>query len=101
MGPKGDAGPKGDPGTAGLHVVSQTATVASNIAAGQTVSCPAGDVATGGGGHVGSAGIWPAAITRSEPHVTGGKPDGWVVVVANTTPASQEFTAYAICAPGA
>jgi hypothetical protein len=100
-GPKGATGPKGDAGTAKVHVVSRTMTIASNTLQLQNAICPAGEVATGGGGHVGAGGIYPAGLTRSEPHTVNGTPDGWQVIASNTTNAGQEFTVYAICAPAA
>jgi hypothetical protein len=101
IGPKGDAGPKGERGTVGVHVVSRASTISAQILVHRIVSCPDGEIALGGGGHIGSGGISPAAITRDEPLVVNDKPVGWQVIVDNGTNSPQDFNVSVICAPAA
>ncbi len=101
IGPKGDTGPKGAAGTAGLHVISRASTIAAQLLVQRTVNCPDGEIATGGGGHIGAGGITSAAITRNEPVIVNDKPVGWQVIVNNSTNSPQDFNVSVICAPAA
>lgn len=56
-----------------------------------TVSCPQGTVATGGGFHIKD--YKPISIIDSN-----GGPTGWVVDAKNTTPEPADFIAIVICA---
>ena len=62
-----------------------------------TVNCAAGDIATGGGGHVTTVGGTNQELRRSAP-ITGG-----VLSTANQTPngwlahSNQTFTVYVVC----
>jgi hypothetical protein len=117
QGPKGDTGaqgPKGDTGAAGAtHVTARSATV-NVFRDGEPldVSCNAGEVATGGGGHVSSdaidqqlfnAGLTgggsPGVITASEPLVTNGVVTGWRIKANRTLNATLvPLTAWVLCA---
>jgi hypothetical protein len=117
QGAKGDTGPqgpKGDTGTPGAtHVIARSTTV-STFRDGEPleVSCNAGEVGTGGGGHVSSdqidqqlfnsgltGGGSPGVITASEPIVTNGIVTGWRVKANRTLSATLvPLTAWVLCA---
>jgi len=114
QGPQGLQGPQGNPGApAATHVVARSTTVTS-FHDGQPleVDCAAGEVATGGGGHVSSdavdqqlyevgltGGGSPGVITASEPIVTNGIPTGWSVKANRTLNATLvPLTAWVLCA---
>jgi hypothetical protein len=85
-GAKGDTGaqgPQGPSGVAALTVV--TATANGNQAA--SVDCPAGLIATGGGGNA-------TSLSENAPVITNGKPKGWRVNGANGSKA-----VWALCVP--
>jgi hypothetical protein len=93
-GPTGAAGPAGPAGTTALANIIPTSV--SSPLDDQTigideVSCPTGDVATGGGG-----GFVTAApglvLEQSVPVLTNGVPTGWRITVVNQSGASQSFT---------
>lgn len=64
-----------------------------------TVSCPPGQVATGGGGRLASTPT-SGVIVVSEPIVdAGGRPGAWHVTVRNNSPDPDTATAFAVCAP--
>jgi hypothetical protein len=101
QGAKGDTGPqgpKGEPGATNVTVKTQSEQIANNLAMDQAVDCPAGFVATGGGGHVGTGGGGGLVISRSEPHVVGGKSVGWDVIAENTSGNATQFTTSVVCA---
>ena len=83
QGPKGDQGPQGPSGVAAVTVV--TATANGNQPA--SVDCPAGLVATGGGGNA-------ANLNENAPVITNGKAKGWRVNGANGSKA-----VWALCVP--
>ena len=117
QGPKGDTGPqgaKGDTGAPGAtHIIARSNTV-TTFRDGEPldVSCNAGEVATGGGGHVSSDAIdqqlfntgltgggSPGVITASEPIMTNGVVTGWRVKANRTLNATLvPLTAWVLCA---
>lgn len=126
QGPKGDTGPQGPAGVAGpqgpkgdagspgaTHITARSTTV-SSFRDGDPldVSCNAGEVATGGGGHVSSDAIdvalfntgltgggSPGVITASEPIVTNGVVTGWRVKANRSLNATLvPLTAWVLCA---
>lgn len=114
MGNTGPQGPKGDPGAPGAtHIIARSTTV-STFRDGDPldVSCNAGEVATGGGGHVSSDAIdqqlfntgltgggSPGVITASEPIVSNGVVTGWRVKANRTLNATLvPLTAWVLCA---
>jgi hypothetical protein len=66
-----------------------------------TVLCPAGDVATGGGGDdLGNPGlVMFQDVPKPAPPGSGGIPDGWHMSWYNPTAAAAVGLTYAICAP--
>jgi hypothetical protein len=109
-GPQGPKGDKGDPGD--TQIVARSTTI-STFRDGQPldVSCNAGEVATGGGGHVSSneidqqlfnaglsGGGSPGVITASEPIVTNGVVTGWRVKANRTLNSTLvPLTAWVLC----
>lgn len=103
-GPAGPTGPQGEPGPqgpAGYGVSGKIlvkATSASNSnGKTQTVECPAGKEALGGGGYI-SGGSTKVIIQSSYP--TGDPATGWSVAAVEVTKYNSNWsvTAYAICA---
>jgi len=99
-GPQGAAGPAGGVPAAGVKVA--TATTTGPIAPGQrgsvVVDCPAGHVATGGGGTaLNSAAI--LRLIRSVPSGTSGTIASWQVEWENGSAASSLAQGYAVCVP--
>jgi hypothetical protein len=91
-GPAGTAGPAGPAGAPGAkNVTVQSATGAGTA----SVSCPAGQRATGGGGTMlagaGSAGF----LVHSAPAPPTGTPTGWT---AASDVATDSIQAYVVCA---
>ena len=93
---RGATGPAGsfDPGKI-TRVVGVEVGVAPGNVGTATVSCPSGQVATGGGGGGGIAGI-AASVPLVAPGST--TPGGWAVVVSNQTTITVQAQAYAVCA---
>lgn len=79
-----------------------SATVQQGFTATVAVSCPPGQVATGGGGRLVNEPL-AGTLRVSEPTVdAGGTPHGWRVVIVNGTKridSSDTAVAYAVCAP--
>ncbi|WP_223165253.1 hypothetical protein [Micromonospora tulbaghiae] len=88
QGPSGPQGPQGAQGAlSGVHVVSS-----DEPATGfQSVSCPTGEVATGGGY------ITNGTVNVDAPLVDGDTPVGWQANFFGTEPG----LVYVICAPAA
>ena len=98
-GPQGATGPQGPAGFASVQQVSNQQTLPSGAAGALTAMCPAGTVATGGGGIVGTGGGLGLVISQSQPTpLSGGTPNGWIVTAENTSGASTTLTVNAICA---
>ena len=74
----------------GATVVTDAANAAT-----VTVSCPAGQVAVGGGGNGGAIGGGFRSLAASFPTVSGSTPDGWT---ARFSGASAGNTVYVSCA---
>lgn len=97
-GPQGPAGPAGASLTINGTVVSQANnSVPSETSGTLNLSCPAGDIATGGGGGFPTAGITGLAIADSEPLLTGSTPTGWHLIVTNTSSATATFNESVVC----
>ena len=110
----GPQGPKGDAGSPGATHITARSTTVSSFRDGDPldVSCNAGEVATGGGGHVSSDAIdvalfntgltgggSPGVITASEPIVTNGVVTGWRVKANRSLNATLvPLTAWVLCA---
>jgi hypothetical protein len=86
QGPQGTQGPQGPPGIVGFDTVSAT-----NGTATATANCPAGEVATGGGGVVAGGG----SLVESVPAGTNvfGEPVSWTA----STVAPATVTAFVVC----
>jgi hypothetical protein len=101
QGPKGDKGEKGDKGDAGspgvsaYQVVEQSFQVTSQFITTQSVDCPAGKRALGGGGVSSTLSFAGPYLVNSRPRPDGA---GWSVSYARETTASYTVTVYAICA---
>jgi hypothetical protein len=99
QGPKGDTGPAGAPGVAGVHVVSTIDTIPNGVLRARDAACPSGETALGGGGQIGTGGVYPAGLTQTVPlKDASGASVGWHVIAFNGTGAEQALDVYAICA---
>jgi Collagen triple helix repeat (20 copies) len=99
QGPKGDAGAPGAAGVAGVHVVSTIDTIPDGVLRARDATCPAGETALGGGGQIGTGGVYPAGLTQTVPlKDASGASVGWHVIAVNGTGAEQALDVYAICA---
>jgi hypothetical protein len=99
----GSAGPAGPQGPAGgiTGVVIATARTTDQQTA--IALCPAGAIATGGGGSVEAFQSYQS-MGRSEPVITGGSPTGWLVASQGSEGGvftGFVVTAYAVCVPRA
>jgi len=95
-GPTGPTGPQGSPGISGLELVTATSPNDTTSPKTQTVSCPAGKRALGGGG---KTSVFTTFAMDSFP--TGNPPTGWSVTFYRTTSVPADpfsVTAYVICA---
>jgi hypothetical protein len=76
-----------------------TTTVPNNTSKALTVSCNAGERATGGGGAlIGTTSTNQRLITSIPTAVAGTVPDGWSVTAFNGTGATRTLEVYVICA---
>ena len=103
LGPEGPAGPTGATGPAGIPgvvmVESAMVTLASGAVNGTFASCPAGDVALGGGWDGGTTPPVVATVAYNEPI---GNNTAWDVTMADDESGqSSTFAAVAECAPAA
>lgn len=103
LGPEGPAGPTGATGPAGIPgvvmVESAMVTLASGAVNGTFASCPAGDVALGGGWDGGTTPPVVATVAYNEPI---GNNTAWdVTMVDNQSDQSSTFAAVVECAPAA
>ncbi|GCE08288.1 hypothetical protein [Dictyobacter aurantiacus] len=82
-----------------IIVQTQTSMVPTSAAADLAVTCPAGRIATGGGGAIGTGGIQGGSITTTGPFPAANlnDPTGWHVIVTNLTGAAQPVTAWVLC----
>jgi len=96
VGPRGLEGPAGPPGPAGATNVT---VVESGAELSPVAVCPAGRVATGGGGSV-TDNTWYLYASRPVAPVAGGPPTAWTVSASDTGPPGtpQPATAYVVCA---
>jgi hypothetical protein len=103
-GPQGPAGPQGSPGQPGspgptnVTYVAGVGTVAAGTQAGGAVSCPVGQVVSGGGAYANSASPLDS-VAASYPRKGPGSstPNEWSGWIDNLASSTQEFTVYAIC----
>jgi hypothetical protein len=95
-GAQGVKGDKGDPGATTLTVVQgPTVTIAAGGKSFATATCPAGSVATGGGGvNVNTSGVH---LLQSFAN-TGSSPPDWTVSYENTSAGSVDVHARVVCA---
>ena len=103
QGPQGPAGPAGAAGRAGIPgvvmVESAMVTLASGAVNGTFASCPAGDVALGGGWDGGTTPPVLATVAYNDPI---GNNTAWnVTMVDNQSGQSSTFAAVVECAPAA
>jgi Collagen triple helix repeat (20 copies) len=91
-GERGPEGPAGPPGPAGPTTV--TALVSSVQSGMATVSCPAGQKATGGGGFSSNG-----FLVDSQPDPATGTPTGWQAQAELANGLSANVQAYVVCAP--
>jgi Collagen triple helix repeat (20 copies) len=97
MGPAGPAGPRGPAGA--TNVTVETDPLGPRI--NSVATCPAGRVATGGGGAVTDPTWYLSASFPVAPAVPGGPPTQWSVEAQDTGPPAgpdQPATAYVVCA---
>lgn len=103
QGPDGPAGPIGATGPAGIPgvvmVESAMVTLASGAVNGTFASCPAGDVALGGGWDGGA--IPPVSATVAYNHPIGNDTAWNVTMVDDQSGESSTFAAVVECAPAA
>ncbi|WP_233097828.1 hypothetical protein [Dictyobacter vulcani] len=80
-------------------IVVQTATamIPNNAAQDLAATCPAGRIATGGGGAIGPGGIAGGFITTTGPFPATNNPTGWHVIAANASGVTQPLTAWVLC----
>jgi hypothetical protein len=95
-GAPGAQGPAGPPGVSALEVVTAASGTTVVNPKTETVSCPAGKHALGGGGSLASSLGANAVMTASQP--TGSPPTGWSVTGINLLIGTWSVTAYVICA---
>jgi hypothetical protein len=83
-----------------VTVRTSTTTIPNDSEVDLAVPCNHGEVATGGGGAIGSGGIANAYITTTSPYpsTVTKNPTGWHIIAANTSGASQPLTAWVLCA---
>ena len=102
-GPQGPQGEQGPPGLAGVHEVAAPGSSDSTDQKRESVRCPAGEVATGGGFFLGGAGAEHVQVQSSAPIVGDLQRRttvGWTVAAEETTPTDEEWhlVVYAVCA---
>jgi hypothetical protein len=101
QGPKGDKGEKGEkgdngpPGASAYEIVVASFPVASQYITTQTVSCPSGKRALGGGARSTTLSFDGPYLVNSRPTPDGA---GWTASYAKATTASYTVEVYAICA---
>ena len=95
-GAQGIQGVKGDPGATTVTVVQgPTVTIGTGLKAFASADCPAGSVATGGGGvNVNTSGVH---LLQSFAN-TGASPTAWSVSYENTSAGSVDVHARVVCA---
>ncbi|MGW5666212.1 collagen-like protein [Streptomyces sp. NPDC003758] len=99
-GQTGPQGPAGAPGLAGVHVVTVSKDVGSLDMVDVDATCPAGEIATGGGWYLpGTTAQSYGSELHSNPILSGTTPVGWTVGFLNGG-YEPHYTAsvYAICA---
>lgn len=112
IGPTGPTGPRGATGTTGptgpagpsgaTNAVEETASgsISANSDGSTSVSCPTGDLATGGGAaDFGVSGAWIYQSVPTPAGGTGTPPTGWVVYFHNPTAAAIRVVTYVVCVP--
>ena len=96
-GPAGPQGPKGDTGAPGASGLLGAHIVVSSVEQGfADVYCPAGEVATGGGGETNGNGLSESAPVI--PTAPGGLVRGWAVRVVSPS-TDNIVTAWVVCVP--
>ena len=102
VGPRGATGAKGATGPAGpvklTEVVSAAIANPAGVQTGGSVSCPAGQFATGGG-ISGSTTTQSANASFPLLDPTTGHADGWSAFMNNTGTTAATFHVYVICTP--
>lgn len=104
MGPAGPAGPIGPAGgVAGAHEVYELSGFTADDKV-QTVRCPVGEVATGGGHTIAqdqALPVPPVVVTETSSVTENGIPVGWRVRAAKIAPTATQWTlvAIAVCVP--
>lgn len=96
QGPAGEQGPAGTISAAAVTVESNPGTIAAESNGLISVNCPAGKVATGGGGWSSSAGV---DMIGSAPLQVGSLVQGWSAAFRNLNTLQIPVTAYAVCVP--
>lgn len=98
-GPQGPPGPAGAPGTFSTADVTRATGATVEVAPGQvqtaSVDCPQGQVAIGGGGAGGIAGLAASVPLTATGSTT---PLGWAVIVVNQTQVTVTESAFVVCA---
>ena len=98
-GATGQTGPAGPSYAADATVVSQVGPLDNGAAVAITATCPTGDVATGGGGLIGTGGGLGLVLSESEPTPTtnGATPTGWIITGENTSGANSTLRVDVVC----
>lgn len=96
-GPAGSTGATGAAGATNVSVHTATYNLSADNGGGTAISCPAGEVATGGGASTGhdADGL---TVSYSNPVPSTGTPTAWEAAINNTTSSGVTVTVYVICA---
>jgi len=99
MGDTGATGATGVAETETVTVTSSTFSLSKENSIGTGISCPADDIATGGGisSNEYQSGL---AVMASYPEMVGGKPEGWDAYINNPNSSGLTITFWAVCEPG-
>jgi len=100
IGPQGPAGPAGGLPITGVIVeLVDSPPIAPGQQGGVLVSCPAGHVATGGGGEASAGQGVLLRLVQSSPRRTNGIVNGWESRFENASTVATPGRAYVVCAP--
>lgn len=82
-----------------IIIQTATSTVPNNTAVDLPVTCPAGRIATGGGGAIGAGGAGGIFLSTTGPFPAANvnNPTGWHVIVENASGITQPITAWVLC----
>jgi hypothetical protein len=96
QGPQGEQGPPGTPGALRMYKKYEQGSIPAGTIRMVTVTCDAGDLATGGG----YANAWDLEVGQSYPypHPPETTPTGWAIIARNQLPIERKPIAWVVCA---